>query len=86
MTNQDSEMNPCCTASRESELPLLVASQSKSVQDQTKLTSTKNMVSVEGGTYLMGSDYAFGFPADGEGPIQEIKLDRFLIDSTAVTN
>ena len=86
MTNQHSEMNPCCTASRESELPLLVTSKTKSVQSQQKLTITKNMVSIEGGTYLMGTDYEFGFPADGEGPIQQVKLDRFLIDSTTVTN
>ena len=86
MTNQHSEMNPCCTASRESELPLLVTSKTKSVQNQQKLTITKNMVSIEGGTYLMGTDYEFGFPADGEGPIQQVKLDRFLIDRTTVTN
>ena len=86
MTNQHSEMNPCCTASRESELPLLVTSKTKSVQSQQKLTITKNMVSIEGGTYLMGTDYEFGFPADGEGPIQQVKLDRFLIDRTTVTN
>ena len=50
--------------------------QSKSVQNQPKLTNTKNMVSVEGGTYLMGSDYEFGFPADGEGPIQNINAQQ----------
>ena len=86
MTNQDPEIKPCCAASRESELPLLVTPTSKSIQRQPKIGNTKNMVSVQGGTYLMGSNYEFGFPADGEGPIQEITLDDFLIDSTAVTN
>ena len=65
MTNQHSEMKPCCTASRESGLRLLVTSKTKSVQSQEKLTTTKNMVPVEAGTYLMGTDYEFGFPTDG---------------------
>ena len=86
MTNQNPEIQPCCTASRKSELPLLVTPTSRSVHRQPKIGNTKNMVSIQGGTYLMGSNYEFGFPADGEGPIQEITLDDFLIDSTAVTN
>lgn len=34
----------------------------------------------------MGSDYARGFPADGEGPVREVTLDPFYIDRTPVTN
>ena len=34
----------------------------------------------------MGSDYARGFPADGEGPVREVALDPFYIDRTPVTN
>jgi formylglycine-generating enzyme required for sulfatase activity len=34
----------------------------------------------------MGTDYAEGFPADGEGPIRPVTLDAFSIDRTPVTN
>ena len=33
----------------------------------------------------MGTDYARGFPADGEGPVREVLVDPFWIDRTAVT-
>jgi formylglycine-generating enzyme required for sulfatase activity len=34
----------------------------------------------------MGTDDKVGFPNDGEGPIREVQLAPFLIDSCAVTN
>ena len=33
----------------------------------------------------MGTDYADGFPGDGEGPIREVVLDPFWMDSVPVT-
>ncbi len=48
--------------------------------------STDGMVRLDGGTFLMGTDYAEGFPDDGEGPVREVTLDPFWIDTTAVTN
>jgi len=44
------------------------------------------MVSLPGGTFLMGTDYAAGFPADGEGPVREVVLSPFAIDTFPVTN
>lgn len=44
------------------------------------------MVALPGGRFLMGTDYAQGFPEDGEGPIREVRLDPFRIDRTPVTN
>ncbi len=44
------------------------------------------MIRLSGGTFLMGTDYDLGFPEDGEGPIREVTLDPFWIDSTPVTN
>jgi formylglycine-generating enzyme len=37
-------------------------------------------------TFLMGTDYAHGFPADGEGPIRPVSLSAFEIDAFPVTN
>ena len=34
----------------------------------------------------MGTDYARGFPADGEGPVRPVTLSPFEIDTYAVTN
>jgi formylglycine-generating enzyme required for sulfatase activity len=44
------------------------------------------MVLLEGGPFLMGTDDADGYPADGEGPVHEVTLSRFRIDTVAVTN
>ncbi len=45
-----------------------------------------NMVALEGGTFLMGTDTKDGFPADGEGPVREVTLSPFCIDIYEVTN
>ena len=48
--------------------------------------STRGMVELSGGPFLMGTEDASGFPADGEGPVREVRVDPFYIDATAVTN
>ena len=44
------------------------------------------MVRLDGGEFLMGTDDAVGFPADGEGPVRAVTLSPFRIDPTAVSN
>ncbi len=44
------------------------------------------MVALSGGTFLMGTDYAEGFPADGEGPVRAVTVRPFSIDRYPVTN
>lgn len=44
------------------------------------------MVLLDGGTFFMGTDARDGYPADGEGPVREVRLDPFWIDTTTVTN
>jgi len=39
-----------------------------------------------GGSFLMGTEDADGFPQDREGPIREVDLPPFWIDPVAVTN
>ena len=34
--------------------------------------STEGMIKLDGGAFLMGTNRAEGFPADGEGPVREI--------------
>lgn len=45
-----------------------------------------NNVNLPGGTFLMGSDYADGFPLDGEGPVRPVTLRPFAINKYPVTN
>ena len=44
------------------------------------------MVALPGGTFLMGTNYQQGFPADGEGPVRPVTLSPFSIDTYPVTN
>ncbi len=48
--------------------------------------STDDMIRLDGGPFLMGTDTRDGFPADGEGPVRQVTLDRFYIDTYPVTN
>jgi sulfatase modifying factor 1 len=45
-----------------------------------------DFVSLPGGVFLMGTDALDGFPADGEGPAREVRVNAFSITSTAITN
>jgi len=49
-------------------------------------TERKEMVLIQGSTFMMGTDSKEGFPADGEGPARETRVDSFYMDKTAVTN
>jgi len=42
-------------------------------------------IRLDGGPFLMGTDAADGFPADGEGPVREVTLSAYRLDATAVT-
>jgi sulfatase modifying factor 1 len=46
----------------------------------------RGMVEVPAGDFLMGGEEPDAFPADGEGPVRTVRLARYFIDATAVTN
>jgi len=48
--------------------------------------ATRVVTPLSGGTFLMGTDYAQGFPGDGEGPVRSVSLSPFEIDTYPVTN
>ena len=48
--------------------------------------STDNMVHLEGGTFLMGTEDEIGYPDDGEGPVREVTVNPFHMDQYAVSN
>jgi len=46
----------------------------------------RSMVSLPGGSFAMGTDYPFAFPADGEGPVRTVTVAPFQLDTFPVTN
>ncbi len=48
--------------------------------------ATVGMKLLAGGEFMMGNENAYGFPADGEGPVHAVRLEPFWIDETCVTN
>jgi sulfatase modifying factor 1 len=74
---------PCCVPSIERAALLQVPA---SVFDRVVKGSTEGMIKLDGGAFLMGTNSAEGFPADGEGPVREVTLDPFYIDAAPVTN
>lgn len=47
---------------------------------------SEDTVRLDGGTFLMGTADADGYPADGEGPVHPVTLTPFSIATTTVTN
>ncbi len=48
--------------------------------------STRGQVRLPGGTFAMGDAFDEGYAADGEGPVHDVRLDPFLVDTVTVTN
>ena len=44
------------------------------------------LVGLEGGAFLMGSEEGEGYPADGEHPVRHVRVPGFRISATTVTN
>lgn len=83
------EQKQCgCTVSREQgkskiEGDALPTIESSTVQSDLNLDK---LITLPGGTFLMGTDSADGFPADGEGPIRQVTVAPFRISPHTVTN
>lgn len=76
----------CCTASRPKQEVNQEQTHNWNMKTDRKLVSNDKMVYIPGGTFLMGTNHKKGFPADGEGPIREVKVNPFYIDSQTVSN
>ena len=49
---------------------------------RTRLSgSTNGMIRLDGGRFLMGTESAEAFPADGEGPVREVTVDPLYMDA-----
>jgi formylglycine-generating enzyme required for sulfatase activity len=80
------EMHPCCAPQaadggtpRRAEVPPTPA-------PRARADAARGMVLIQAGSFLMGSQDADGFPADGEGPVRAVEVPAFYIDPVAVSN
>lgn len=83
------EQPSCCAPTAVREVGAAELSQSPAVNvvgQSVAADVASDMVSLPGGTFLMGTDYAHGFPLDGEGPVRPVTLSPFAIDRSPVTN
>ena len=79
----DGASSGCCIPARggtDEETPLSEATMS------AEPLAVDGMVKLEGGRFLMGTSDPGGYRADGEGPVRQVRLSPFWIDSTAVSN
>jgi formylglycine-generating enzyme len=78
---KDGKLGSCCAPGREP-TTTVVPSEFRRVA----AGATDGMKLIPGGTFLMGNERDYGFPADGEGPVHQVSLKPFWIDACAVTN
>src|SRR5699024_9633847 len=81
----------CCAAARQTvdETPHARVSDSDAIEVPGAVKQPdrlRDMVFIQGNTFLMGTHDKDGFPADGEGRVREVRLDDFYMDQYAVTN
>jgi formylglycine-generating enzyme len=82
-----SQDHGCCAPARVGDVASTSA-QSRSVRPTWAAGSpgAAALIRLPGGEFLMGTDDAVGFAADGEGPVRPVHLDPFAIAPHAVTN
>ena len=75
-------MSDCCApnGSRPTHQPLAF------VPAAAAQSTATSMVEIPAGSFLMGSEDEFAYPADGEAPVREVTLSPFTIDVHTVTN
>lgn len=74
----------CCGPSRE---PSPTTRTSHATTDPTSaIRPPGGMARIPGGVFRMGNPRGDGYHADGEGPVHEVTLGSFWMDTTAVSN
>ncbi|HEX4784183.1 MAG TPA: SUMF1/EgtB/PvdO family nonheme iron enzyme, partial [Candidatus Sulfotelmatobacter sp.] len=82
----NASLKRCCAPAADRGVSPNVLVVEKVVQSANSARIIRDMVSLSGGTFLMGTDYAEAFTQDGEGPVRPVTLSPFFIDRFPVTN
>lgn len=88
----DAEQRPCCAPQRDSPAHTRVTADARDMvfadgsAATTPVADRPQLVTLPGGTFLMGSDDPQAFPGDGEGPVRPVAVAPFRIGIHAVTN
>jgi formylglycine-generating enzyme len=72
----------CCTPERSA----AAATEARKQLPQRAGAPSRDMTLIPAGRFLIGSDDGEAYPEDGEGPVREVELPAFWIDTCAVTN
>ena len=89
MSADDAEQDDACCAPSRPRTDVgdaLAAAATRTAPVRQAQTSPGAMRHLPGGAFLMGTDDAIGYAADGEGPVREVSLRPFWLDATAVAN
>ncbi|WP_405861191.1 formylglycine-generating enzyme family protein [Streptomyces sp. NBC_00090] len=76
-------MSGCCTPGN-AQAPLLTLAAPPAAAPPSRVA--RQLLTLPGGRFLMGTDDPEGFPADAEGPVREVVVEPFRIAATTVTN
>lgn len=79
-------MDSCCAPDRPPPVAPAPSTPPAFAFTRTTRGPTNEMRLLPGGTFLMGNEGDYGFPADGEGPVHPVTLTPFYLDATCVTN
>ena len=82
----DESASPKCCSPAASRGSFQVSAERSAIEPTATRSQYEDMVALPGGEFLMGTDYADGFAADGERPVRRVHLKPFLIDRETVTN
>jgi formylglycine-generating enzyme required for sulfatase activity len=78
--------HPCCVPTIERARQLEFSRKASAEKTRVTFGSITDMIKLDGGRFLMGTESDEGFAADGEGPVRAVVVDPFYMDRYPVTN
>src|SRR5699024_11358567 len=82
----DNNIQSCCGAAKRSAITKKNIKDNNQSITAKETSSNENMVLIQGGKFLMGTNDPIQNRGDFEGPVREVAVDSFYIDKYSVTN
>ena len=82
----DNNIQSCCGAAKRSAITKKNMKDNNQSITAKETSSNENMVLIQGGKFLMGTNDPIQNRGDFEGPVREVAVDSFYIDKYSVTN